>query len=169
MVDRPACKERFRDIPFFAVAIGSQNKCTFGRTDENSHTAHQSCPLCSMSFKSYWSSGIEFRNRKHRKVNEQSPFANIAAPVISESIPPTVVEWSESRSTLKPFFPGDKSLFRGSSLETQCSGGSCLERLPLAARAYGHRHPEAGALERELSVSFSDCQACSGSSKWILR
>ena len=46
------------------------------------------------------------------------------------------------------------SLFRGSSLGTRCSGGSCLPGFSLEAGASSAVRSRAGALERELTASF---------------
>jgi len=49
------------------------------------------------------------------------------------------------------------SLFRGSSLGTHCSGGSCLARLSLEAGASSAWRSRAGALEREFpSFTLTD-------------
>lgn len=70
---------RNRDFNFERNLWPDARECLQMIRHSNSYTAHQSCPLRSMRFKSLWSLGIEFRNRKHRIMHEQSPFANIAA------------------------------------------------------------------------------------------
>jgi len=59
------------------------------------------------------------------------------------------------------------SLFRGSSLGTHCSRGSCLARLSLEAGASSAVCSRAGALERDLTASFQAAWSIHGR-QWSL-